>query len=76
MIMRNRAHLLGLDELQRPIQLNAIGTTLGVGLVSFPALTSLNQVGVLADELDITVLLVIMSLCYLGAVLLGQRRYQ
>ena len=46
MIMRNRAHLLGLDELQQRIQLNAMGTTLGIGLISFPILITLNQAGV------------------------------
>ncbi len=76
MIMRNRAHLLGLDELQQRIQLNAMGTTLGVGLISFPILITLNQAGVLAQESDLTVLLVVMSLCYLGAVLLGHLRYK
>ncbi len=76
MIMRNRANLLGLDELQQRIQLNAMGTTLGIGLISFPILTTLNQASVLAVEADLTVLLVVMSLCYLGAVLLGQLRYK
>lgn len=76
MIMRNRAHLLGLDELQQRIQLNAMGTTLGIGLISFPILITLNQAGILSEESDVTVLLVVMSLCYLGAVVVGQLRYK
>lgn len=76
MILRNRAHLLGLDELQQRIQLNAMGTTLGIGLISFPILITLNQAGVLAQEWDVTLLLVLMSLTYIVAVLLGQLRYK
>ena len=76
MIWANKNHLAGLDELQRQIQLQAMGITLGVGLVLGMAYVNLAQHNYLTGHAEISHRVMLMALGYLLAVFLGVRKYQ
>lgn len=76
MIAANKRHLDGLDELQRKIQLDAMALALGVALVAGLAYSTLDVTNVIAADAEISVLVVLTALTYLGAVLFGRRQYQ
>ena len=76
MIMANKQHLNGLDELQRKIHLEAMALALGVGLVVGLAYSTLDVVDVIAVDAEISFLVILISLTYLGGVFIGRRKYQ
>ena len=75
MIVANKQHLDGLDELQRKIQLDAMALALGVGLVVGLAYSTLDVVNVIAVDAEISSLVILISLTYLGGVFIGRRKY-
>ena len=75
MIMVNIDHLSGLDELQRRIQLNAMGISLGVGLVAGVFYETLEDIKVITFEPEISHLIIVMALVYMISVFLGNRKY-
>ena len=76
MIVANKRHLNGLDELQRKIQLEAMAMALGVGLVAGLAYSTLDVVNLIAVDAEISFLVVLISLTYLGGVFVGRRKYR
>lgn len=74
MILANRRHLLGLDELQQRIQLHAMAWSLGAGLILGTAYSSLDVTGVIGFDAEISHLVMAMGLIYLGATIAGTRR--
>ena len=72
----NKQPLLGLDELQRKMQLEAMGLSLGVGMVLGFAYSALDSTGVIPFRAEISHLAVIMSLSYLIGLAIGVRKYQ
>ncbi|AZG74720.1 hypothetical protein [Shewanella livingstonensis] len=76
MILANRRQLLGLDELQQKIQLNAMGLSLGVGLIVGLSYSNLDSTNLIAGHAEISHLVIIMGLTYLVGIILGHRKYQ
>ena len=76
MIWANKQHLLGLDELQQRIHLEAMGITLGVGLVVGLAYSSLDIANVISTDAEISHLVILMGLTYLAGVIIGTRKYR
>ena len=76
MIIANKRHLDGLDELQRKIQLDAMGIALGVGLVGGLAYSALDISNVIATDAEISLLVMLIGLTYFIGVVVGQRRYR
>lgn len=76
MVWANKQHLQGLDELQRKMQLEAMGLSLGVGMVLGFAYSALDSTGVIPFRAEISHLAVIMSLSYLIGLVIGVRKYQ
>ena len=76
MIRVFKQYLLGLDELQRKIQLDAIALTLGVGLVIGSSYELLEDIKLIPFEPEIPHLIILMSLTYVVAAVLGHRKYQ
>ena len=76
MIMANKRHLDGLDELQRKIQLEAMGIALGVGLVGGMAYSTMDVTNVIPGDAEISFLVILISLTYLASVVLGVRKYK
>ena len=75
MLYANANYLKSLDELQAKLQIQAMGMTLGVGLLFATGLPLLNKLGVLSTSLNISALLVFMSLSYMAALIVLNRRY-
>jgi hypothetical protein len=76
MIRAFRNHLRSLDELDQKIQLDAMSFTLGVALVVGLAYSNLDVSNIIASDAEISFLVILMSLTYLGAIAYGKRKYR
>lgn len=76
MIVANKNHLQGLDELQQRIQLEAMALALGVGLIVGLAYSTMDITNLIAYDAEISHLVILTSLTYLVGVLMGRRKYQ
>ena len=76
MIWANKNHLAGLDELQQKIQLQAMGISMGIGLVLGLAYSNLAKNGFFGGEAEISHLVMLIAISYLISVFIGARRYQ
>jgi cytochrome c biogenesis protein CcdA len=76
MILALIRHLKGLDEMQQRIQLNAMGISLGAGLVLGMAYSSLDTTNVIPFDAEISHLVILMSLTYVIGIFAGHRKYQ
>ncbi len=76
MILSNKNYLAELDELQRKVQLNAMGITLGVGLIAGVPLSLMDSYHVIPVHADISNLLILMALTYLASNVYGTWRYR
>ncbi len=65
-IVANKDYLRSLDEMQQKIHLQAMGITLGVGLVAGLAYSNLDISNVISFDAEISHLVVIMALTYLA----------
>lgn len=75
MVWANISHLRGQDELQQKIQFNAMGITLGVGLVIGMAFNMLDNTGLIAD-IDVASLFLVMGPTYIVSVIVGTVKTQ
>jgi hypothetical protein len=76
MILANKTHLQGLDELQQRIQLEAMALALGVGLVLGLAYSTADITNLIPFDAEISHLVMLLGLTYLVGVFLGRRKYQ
>ena len=76
MIMANRRHLKGLDEMQQKIQLEAMALSLGVGLIGGLAYSNLDVTNLIAFDAEISHLVILMALTYMVGIAVGVRRYR
>lgn len=76
MIMANKRHLRGLDEMHQKIFLEAGALTLGVGLVCGLSYELLEDIRLITFEPQISHLVVLMCMTFLGGMIAGQRKYQ
>ena len=76
MILANKRHLQGLDELHQKVQLEAMAFSLGVGLVIGLSYSSLDVTNVIPFDAEISHLVIIMSLSYLASMVRGFRKYR
>ena len=76
MIVANVKHLTNLDELQRKITMDAMGITLGVGLIAGIAYEQLEDIKLISYEPEINHLIMLMVITYIIATLIGNRKYQ
>jgi len=76
MIMVNVKHLANLDELQRKITMDAMGITLGVGLIAGIAYEQLEDIKLITFEPEINHLIMLMAFTYIISILIGNRKYQ
>ncbi|MFT4789963.1 MAG: putative membrane protein YcfT [Paraglaciecola sp.] len=74
-IMVNVKHLSNLDELQRKITMDAMGITLGVGLIAGIAYEQLEDIKLISFEPEISHLIMLMAITYIIAILIGNRKY-
>ncbi len=76
MILANRRQLQSLDEMQQRIQRDAMGVTLGVGLVVGLSYSNLALTDLIPGHAEISVLVIIMGLTYGLTTLLVTRKYR
>jgi hypothetical protein len=75
MIWANIKHLTVLDELQQKIQLDAMGIALGVGIVGGLSYSTLDIANVIPGDAEIGFLVMIISVSYMIALVIGKKRY-
>ena len=75
MILANIKHLKSLDELQKKIQLEGMGLALGVGIVGGLSYSLLDTTNLIAQDAEISFLVILIALTYLASVVIGQKRY-
>ena len=76
MILANKRHLNGLDEMQRKIQLEAMALSLGVGVVGGLSYSMLDVTNVISYDAEISHLVILIGLTYLAGTITGQFRYR
>ena len=76
MIVANKHHLHGLDEMHQKIQLEAMALALGVGLVAGLAYSTADITNLIAFDAEISHLVIVIGLTYGIGVLIGRRKYQ
>ncbi|MCF7808225.1 MAG: hypothetical protein K9N38_06855 [Candidatus Marinimicrobia bacterium] len=76
MLVWNKRYLLGLDEFQRKIQLEAMAWSLGVGLVVGLNYELLEDVKLISFQPEIPHLVILMALTVFIGIIAGNRRYQ
>ena len=76
MILVNKRNVRGWDELGQKIFLDAAAFTLGVGLVCGLSYELLEDIKLITFEPEISHLIILMSLTYVVAAVLGHRKYQ
>ena len=76
MILANKRHLQGLDEMHRKIFLDAGALSLGVGLVCGLSYDLLEDVRLITFEPEIAHLVILMCLTFLVGMISGHRKYQ
>lgn len=64
-----------LDELERKIQLESMGITLGLTLVAGVGYSVLDITNLIAGEAEIGNLIFFMAICYIASMLINTRRY-
>jgi hypothetical protein len=75
-IVAHARFLRAVGELQRKVQLEAMGLALGVGIVGSCALAAANVLGLVALEADAAAFAIIAAVVYSVATLIGNLRYR
>ena len=76
MIVANKRHLKGLDEMHQKIQLEAMALSLGVGLVVGLGYSNLDVKNIIAFDAEISHIVIVMGLAYAAGVFAGVRNYR
>ena len=76
MIVMNRKYINGLDELQRKVNTDAMAIALGVGVVGGLSYSTLDIVNVIPFDAEIALLVMLMSVTYMIAFIVGSLRYK
>ncbi|TRX58071.1 hypothetical protein [Thalassomonas sp. M1454] len=76
MILANRNHLRGLDEMQQKIQSEAMALSLGVGLVLGCSYQLLEDIKLIAFEPEISHLIIVMCIAFMVGVIKGGVKYR
>ena len=76
MILANKNYLAELDELQRKVQLNAMGITVGVALIAGVPYSVMDAYDVIPFHADIAHLVMLMGLTFFVSFLYGTWRYR
>jgi hypothetical protein len=75
-ILANKNYLAELDELQRKVQLNAMGITLGVAMIVGIPFSVMDMYDVIPFRADIAHLMMLLGLTFFVSFLYGSWRYR
>ena len=76
MIVANKIHLQGLDEMHQKIQLEAMALSLGVGLVVGLGYSMMDVTNLITFDAQISHLVILVGLTYGAGVFVGLRKYR
>ena len=76
MIFMNKKYIDCLDEMQRKVNLDAMAIALGVGVVGGVSYSTLDIVNVIPYDAEIGFLVMLISITYIVAVVVGSLRYK
>ena len=76
MILATKKYVMELDELQRKVYLNALGITVGVGLIAGIPFSVMGSYHVIPFQADVAYLLMLMSLTFVVSCVYGTWRYR
>ena len=76
MIVANKRHLQGLDEMHQKIQLEAMALSLGIGLVVGLGYSMLDVTDVIGFDAEISHLVILIGLTYGAGIAVGMRKYR
>ena len=76
MILANKRHLNGLDELYRKVQLESMALALGVAVVGGLSYSMLDAADVISFDAEISHLVILIGLTYLVSTVIGLIRYK
>ena len=76
MILMNIKYINALDDLQKKIQLDAMGIALGAGIVGGLTYSLLDITNIISHDAEISFLVMFISVTYLIAMVVGQKRYK
>ena len=68
-------HQRTLDELQKKIQLEAMGIALGVGIVGGLSYSVMDIANIISGDAEISFLVMLISISYMIALVIGKKRY-
>jgi hypothetical protein len=75
-ILANKKHLNGLDEMQRKIHMDAMAIALGVTIIGGLSYSMLDISNVINSDAEISHLVILTSVTYLISVVIGNMRYK
>lgn len=75
LILAHIKHLAALDELQKKIQLDAMGIALGVGIVGGLSYSVMDISNIISGDAEISFLVMLISISYMIALAIGKKRY-
>jgi hypothetical protein len=75
-ILANKKHLNGLDEMQRKINMDAMAIALGVTIIGGLSYSMLDISNVINSDAEISHLVILTSITYLISVVIGNMRYK
>ena len=76
MVLAVKRYLMGLDEMQQKIQMDAMALSLGVGLVIGLGYQSMGQTNLIPFDAEVSHMIMLMSLTYIVGILAGLRKYR
>ena len=76
MILMNRKYIDELDEMQRKVNMDAMAIALGVGVVGGVSYSTLDVVNVIPFDAEIGFLVMLISVTYIIAVVVGSLKYK
>jgi len=76
MVLSTKRYVMELDDLQRRVYLNALGITVGVGLIVGIPFSVMDSYHMIPFKADIAFLLMLMSVTFVASLLWGRRRYR
>jgi hypothetical protein len=76
LILANKNYITELDELQQKVYLNALGITVGVGLIAGVPYAVLDSYNLVPFHADISHLLMVMSVTFVASNVYGNLRYR
>ena len=76
MVLAVKRYLMGLDEMQQKIQMDAMALSLGVGLVIGLGYQSMGQTNLIPFDAEVSHMIMLMSLTYIVGIFAGLRKYR